>query len=93
MSNYGLIGTLTSVLLLVTISAQVNQDNCEREDSRDARKVVQEYLLPKVLQQSEFELPETCLVHPIRNMCVPTAPALLQTSAKVHAALTACRYG
>lgn len=81
MPNYGLFGALISVLLLVTTSAQVSQNNCSREDSRAARKVVQEYLLPKVRQQPVFELPETCLVHPIRNMCVPSAPASLQASA------------
>lgn len=67
-----LLGVLLLSLVLAAAGAGVNQTNCDRHRSRKASVVVQDYILPRA-EKLGYTLPETCLVHPKRNMCaVPT---------------------
>jgi hypothetical protein len=70
-----LLAVLVLVLLLVATAtgAAVNQTNCDRYRSRKAQVVVQDYIVPRA-EKLGYTLPQTCLVHPQRNMCAAHFP-------------------
>lgn len=63
------VGLILVSLALAGSEANVNQTTCDRYRSRKTSIVVQDYILPKA-EKLGYTLPEACLVHPKRNMCV-----------------------
>jgi hypothetical protein len=70
MLHHAAISKLSLALWLASLVAavQVAQETCDRTQSRDVRHVVQQFILPRIKKQQNFELTETCLIHPNRNM-------------------------
>lgn len=64
-----LLDVLLLLLAVGAAGASVNQANCDRYRSRKAQVVVRDYILPRA-EKLGYTLPEGCLVHPKRNMCV-----------------------
>lgn len=50
------------------VQADVDPATCARAESRDVRRVVQEFLLPQIAKQKDFTLSRSCPLHPDRNM-------------------------
>ena len=78
--------TLLAVLLTLVATATcaaVNQTNCDRYRSRKAQVVVQDYILPRA-KKLAYTLPESCLIHPQRDMCAAHLPPAHMLLLRVH---------
>lgn len=79
-----LLAVLLTLLVATATCAAVNQTNCDRYRSRKAQVVVQDYILPRA-EKLAYTLPESCLIHPQRDMCavhLPSAHKLLRHAHK-----------
>ena len=68
-----LLAVLLTLLIATATCAAVNQTNCDRYRSRKAQVVVQDYILPRA-DKLAYTLPESCLIHPQRDMCAVHPP-------------------